>query len=381
MIGFLSKLLKIMAVIVISAITLIPSLGYLAASVQAKINTSAAAKQNRYLSPFPRDVTSFTDLTDKLEDYLGDHYALRHLAIKAERRIKSRLGDEGGKVYRGKAGWLFLGEPLVWDTYQGRSNFSAQSLNDFETLLSDLNARSAAIGAGFVAAIVPDKASIYTEYVPERFGEKSPRNFLDYVTAELDMDALNLIDLNPIFDKHKDIKQLYYKTDTHWTPYGAWLGYQAMMGHLKSSNPKLDLIELSDLVEGASSAFHGDLSRIYAETHSGTYTELSQNLWRNTRDKYEIETLDDGNGRPGLNTVIYRRIGQEADNNSTILVIGDSFGMRYVNFLKGSYDNIIMAHHKFGQFNMDAIDVYKADSVMFMSVEKNLLPILENYDK
>ena len=87
--------------------------------------------------------------------------------------------------------------------------------------------------ADVIYLIVPSSMSVYPELVPESYGEPADETRLD-----LTIDAINAgggvaIDLKALFAEHKeDEMPMYYKLDSHWSDYGAYLAYVAMFEHI-----------------------------------------------------------------------------------------------------------------------------------------------------
>lgn len=93
--------------------------------------------------------------------------------------------------------------------------------------------------ADIIYLIVPASMSVYPELVPESYGEPAEQNRLD-----LTIDAINAgggiaINLRELFAEHKeDEMPLYYKMDSHWSDYGAYVAYEAMFEHISQKFPE-----------------------------------------------------------------------------------------------------------------------------------------------
>lgn len=131
------------------------------------------------------------------------------------------------KVEKGREGWLFLKEEVP-----GRNEL-LQSLGirpygDLEHKLWNLIITQRAEwaksrGIQYVLVIVPNKASMYPEYLPERYHRAGGNH------AHPDPPGVHLINLTDDLIRQKSIGQLYYKNDTHWNQLGAFAGYQCLM--------------------------------------------------------------------------------------------------------------------------------------------------------
>jgi len=370
---------KYLASIVIIILTLFPSLGHVAKNIHSKFTSQNAgtitAEENRYLNNFPSYSGQFINYTRSLDEYFNDRFATRNLAIKAERKLRGFWEDSGRSVYRGQEGWLFWSEAAIWESYQGRSGFTQQTRKGFENFIKQIQSQSLVNGAGFAATIVPNKSTIYPEYAPKRFGEKSPRNFLDYVMASSDKDALHLVDIKPLLITQKGTGKLYHKTDTHWTSQGAFIAYQALMTTLINNGSEFERLQGNDLVAREVTDFQGDLGRMI-ETD---IVEIDKRLLPKNLGMFDVETLNETASADVFRTTIYKRKGALKYNDRKIVIIGDSFGLRYVDFFKTNFDTIITMHHKFGDIDIDAVFNHQPDVVIVSPVERYSEQIADKY--
>ena len=104
---------------------------------------------------------------------------------------------------------------------------------EVEGTVKELQRRSewlASQGIAYVVAVVPDKFTIYPDYLPPwvaRSGAPSP---YDRVRDALERDGrVNFVDLRPALLDAKARERVYFKTDSHWNFNGAIVGYDAIM--------------------------------------------------------------------------------------------------------------------------------------------------------
>ena len=73
--------------------------------------------------------------------------------------------------------------------------------------------------------IAPNKNSIYPEYMPGWVKLVSKQTRLDQLSGLLaDEPGLEYVDGRLLLRPQKNTGPLYYRTDTHWTPLGAFYG-------------------------------------------------------------------------------------------------------------------------------------------------------------
>ena len=82
--------------------------------------------------------------------------------------------------------------------------------------------------------------NVYPEHLPRTVFKKGETSRYDQITG-LDSDPeINMIGLKETLLEHKKDKYLLFqKTDDHWTDYGAFLGYQAIMKRVEKDFPEL----------------------------------------------------------------------------------------------------------------------------------------------
>lgn len=92
--------------------------------------------------------------------------------------------------------------------------------------------------ADVIYLIVPSSMSVYPELVPESYGEPAEETRLDLAIDAINAGGGVAIDLKALFAEHKeDEMPMYYKLDSHWSDYGAYLAYVAMFEHIAKKYP------------------------------------------------------------------------------------------------------------------------------------------------
>jgi hypothetical protein len=70
----------------------------------------------------------------------------------------------------------------------------------------------------------------------------------------------NLLDLRGVLHQEKYAHRLYYKTDTHWNTYGAYIGYQAIIERLQRWYPDIRPVSFEQLALFRDRTKSGDLA-------------------------------------------------------------------------------------------------------------------------
>ncbi len=92
--------------------------------------------------------------------------------------------------------------------------------------------------AEIIYLLVPSAMSVYPELVPEEYQQGIGLSNLDKVVQAINDAGATAIDLKKIFAEHKnDEMPLYYKLDSHWADYGAYVAYDALFDHIAKKFP------------------------------------------------------------------------------------------------------------------------------------------------
>ncbi|MFD0960445.1 DHHW family protein [Paenibacillus chungangensis] len=150
------------------------------------------------------------------ETYLSDHFPLRDKWVSAKSFLEQlRLQKENNGIYLGKDGYLFekFNEP---DWAQVKAYTDA--LNQFVTVHSDAN---------ISLLLAPNAIGMYPERLPALAPAYSQREVNEEIGEQLNEALLYLNGFDILSPAAYDTEPIYYRTDHHWTTYGAYLAYQA----------------------------------------------------------------------------------------------------------------------------------------------------------
>lgn len=93
--------------------------------------------------------------------------------------------------------------------------------------------------AEMIYLIVPSAMTVYPELVPEEYAQGSGMSRLDKTVEAINNAGATAIDLTALFKEHKnDEMPLYYKLDSHWADYGAYVAYNALFEHISQKYPE-----------------------------------------------------------------------------------------------------------------------------------------------
>lgn len=93
--------------------------------------------------------------------------------------------------------------------------------------------------AEIIYLIVPSSMTVYPELVPETYGELASETRLSKAVDAINAGGGIAIDLQALFEEHKnDEMPLYYKLDSHWSDYGAYIAYEALFEQVAKTFPE-----------------------------------------------------------------------------------------------------------------------------------------------
>ena len=120
--------------------------------------------------------------------------------------------------------------------------------------------KSKGVNAEMIFLIIPNPARIYPEDMPELYPEYKrdtlKRQWTEGVTAA----GVTVIDLLDVMLEHKnDEFKIWHKTDSHWSEYGAYLGYVELMNHIAKKYPDAAPRPSSDFEFYNKEVYSGDI--------------------------------------------------------------------------------------------------------------------------
>ena len=220
---------KILTVSILSLMAIVPLAGV------TTTNTDTIISENRKIFPFPTEVKHCLKNFSK---YLDDRYFGKlFISERFSHFYDDNVGGFSPDIFSvpGVNGWRFLGNShsRVYDQHSIYLPLNNFSLNSLEKKLFELSQ----FNKNFYVFVGPDKASIYPENMKKEFMYPGRYRYFNQVKNKLTQSGYRVIDPRDELIKEKKQSQLYYKQDTHWNPYGAYIGYKVLMN---SSIPQMN---------------------------------------------------------------------------------------------------------------------------------------------
>jgi len=173
--------------------------------------------ENRYLQRAPKltleNVLSSNYATEA-ESYVTDHFPFRNqwLSVKSVSE-QIRLQQENNGIYKGKDGYLF--EKFLQPNYEKLETY-IEAVNDFADNHPNVDT---------TFLLAPTSVGLYPERLPWLAPFYSQQKVNDFVGNHLEKKVTYLDGFH--FLRPYASESIYYRTDHHWTTYGAYLAYVA----------------------------------------------------------------------------------------------------------------------------------------------------------
>ena len=327
--------------------------------------SSANNAEKRELAAFPaffEEGKFNTAFFDGVGDYLADRFTLRSELVAMQSGLKGSFGVSSEEdVIRGTDGWLYFEKTMP--DYRGETTLSdvqAQRLQQVGALMAEY---AAAQGASFVLTVVPNKATLYPDYLP--YYARIPDSYAvtkpdaDHLTplAELNQTLKNsdwYVDMTAALTAHADETPLYHKRDSHWNNLGARVGYDALMTAVGGKAGAY-----ADIPYTIETVWAGDLDGLL-----GSDRKDEQAVWQ-TEFTYEFTSRYRGEEDVLITT-------ECADGEGNLLMYRDSFANALLPLLAQQYATATFSR----TLPYDLTEVAAGDTVIVEIVERNLQNLL-----
>lgn len=329
------KQLTILFIVIIGSLTL---------SNLISPSKSFSEKENRYLQQMPKlswsDIKS-GEFSSAFEKYTGDQFLFRDywIGIKTSSEI-AILKKDNARVYFGKDGYLFdVKKDIDKEQYGKNINY----LNSFVLNLQNIDEN-----IKVTALLPPTKASVLKDKLP-LFAPTIDENNL-FLSIKKDLSSkIDLLFLQAVLSE-KD--KTYYKSDHHWTSYGAYLGYYKYMlsrKELPISLDKFNVVPVTNNFLGTSYrkanlfSYKGESIEKYSLENDNKLNVLYNNIKATTSlyDESYLEKTDKYAYFMGGDHALVK-IDTGVLNNKKLLIIKDSFANSMIPFLSNHFQEIIV---------------------------------------
>ena len=343
-------------------------------------DSSVSVSEKRRLAEapsLPTNVESLQEFPRQFETYFNDHFGLRDKLVHYNNLLMYKLFGVSSNplVLIGDDGWLFFSPDGLFYDYMGLKRYDALHLELHARLLEDRSDWLASMGGHYLFVPVPNKVSVYSEFLPSRIRKYRSEDVYDKLVAKLKADSTfkDFIDSKQLLLEEKKSNQVYYRTDTHWNQAGAYAVYKRIIEHMqKNWFPDLSPVQLMP-PKALSKSVSGDLSYM-VNLQNRLIEKVPESEVINdcaVREKQVYTAIADIGEYADLNFNSYPKVSGCSVKTRKAVVINDSFG-EHLHHLLSQHFNIVY-YSNFLEFNdLSAfIKHEKPDVVIDLRVARN----------
>lgn len=262
--------------------------------------------------------------------------------------------EDGAEILRNQTTFQLDGAGYICQ------NFSKQTTDEYAGVLNALVQALDGTGITVVSAPPPTAVGIlFEDAYQESLNSVSQRKILDYLNSRLD-DRIVKVDTVAALQAHND-EYLFFRTDHHWTPLGAYYAYRALCESIG-----LTPVELTDMEEWNLGEFRGSLTgqvsrpndlrsdELIAYRPKGEITRWSvdRNGWKtelplftywegmDIRSKYAVFGADAA-------TPVVQVQNDGLEDGPTCVILKDSFANCFIPFLAQNFRTIYALDYRY----------------------------------
>lgn len=302
------------------------------------------------------------------DQWLNDRFRGRQKLIKVYHRCDRYLINriENSKAFCGKDAWLFYKGDESVNNYQNKSQFTLEQLRKIDSNISYRRNLLDRHGIDYYVFIAPDKNRIYGENYPDYINKIRQHGRAEQLVSYINMSDRNNYICYPIRElfNEKGKGVLYYRFDTHWNDYGAFIGYQKLMKEIQSRRQDLKIIAMEDVKVGKREETGGDLMNMLQINRNSVSRNPIYTSVVSPKIAYTFQ-YKKNEGTKGVETVNAKPL-----NGLKVLFLRDSFSSAWTPYMAQTFAHVKMIwSHNFNA-NYHAILDFKPDIVIQEMVER-----------
>lgn len=305
------------------------------------------------------------------EDWLSDHFYKRELIIRKNRKLNEIITNrvENDVAFLGKEDWIFYKGDNSILNYQNINLFSEEELNQIKEVLASRKRFFNSKNAKYYTIIIPDKNKIYGDkYYPKYI--KKMNSIGRAKQLQLYLESLNIEGLSIIYPYEQLLNEseknlTYWKNDTHWNTYGAYIGYLELMKEIKKDFPDIQEVKDTDINVSETPFLGLELLKVLSMDSQKGLRKYKNILYKTItlkKENFDYVKNAGKNGRDGIIT--------KSNKKYKVLVFRDSFTISMVPYISQTFGEVnYIWSHNLNEFE-NLINDYKPDIVIYESVER-----------
>lgn len=199
--------------------------------------------ENRALAGYPAPPVSLQSLQKYFQDvdaWAVDRMHFRQQFITWLTLARLHLGVTTFRgVFVGKNDWLFFNNGGEDEDARGSTRFTPEELHRWKSYLLYRKSVVEKAGGKFIFLMLPNKSTIYPEYLPDNFTRLSDTTRMQQLVDEMRDTGVTVLDARAVLLAGKQSGQLYLKNDTHWNLLGANYAQYLVMQEIEKDFPAI----------------------------------------------------------------------------------------------------------------------------------------------
>lgn len=320
--------------------------------------------ENRELAAQPRlTIDGYETYAEEYENWFNDNIPFRNNLISLNTAIDFFVFNKStnDSVIKGKHDWLFYGNVGDGDPvscYQGTNLLSEEELQAIAQNCIKQSTFLEEQGKEFILFIAPNKERVYSENMPDKYGEPADNyralQVYNYLKENTDLRVLYPYD--EVMRAKEVGDAIYYKTDTHWNEIGGYVGASALLLELGIEMP--DILS-DDITVTKTNDTAGDLAGMLNLTRQLQKTDCDYSV--EGYDNHQMENVE----WDFFTMFSYKAVNADP---RTIYVIRDSFSTAMAPYIGSQFSEAYLRHKStYSYEEMEALD---PDIVVYEVVER-----------
>jgi len=210
----------------------------------------------------------------KFEQWFNDRFFGRQEFISIHDSIKYSFNSiikNDKALYDKKLDWMF-NFPLALNTpNENNKKLIVQNIIKLDKWCAER-------GIKFYVFIVPKKESIYQDLLKQSIGfEEEKDNTFEKFFADIQKQSVGVNIIYPYEELKKASEKdfVFFKNAHHWTDWGAYIGYEKLMGKIKKEFPDINVVTLDDYKHSISNLIRDDWERYFNYGHTTRLLNIS----------------------------------------------------------------------------------------------------------
>lgn len=256
--------------------------------------------------------------------------------------------------------WLFFqgndGANPVEET-QGRLTFSEEEKNKISDKIVLNTQKLAEKNIEVFFVIMPNKENLYREKFPDSIkiyeNETRTEKLINYLQNDLKMK--NVIYIKDALEEAKKENLLYYRQDTHWNDYGAFIGFKDIVSKIEDNYNNFEhKVEYSEEM-----ILQKDLSDMLGI--KSILKDVEPTVKFMEEKSYYEEVYET------VNRVVITEC-EDPEIDKTVIIVGDSFRLTMIPYFSKLYKKVVYIHRC--EYQNDLIEKYNPDIIICQVLER-----------